>query len=112
MPAHSLYSGFPAGSCEFFAIVTDPRLVQNPKSQQEAALEIEKYYQTGNLLKMFAGPDLIAITLGLLKRYEIRRQEVTELRPGYRAARFPEGEPDRGRKFRRAPGGRGVGLSR
>jgi len=26
-------------------------------------------FQTDNLLKMFAGPDLITITLGLIKRY-------------------------------------------
>ncbi len=70
---------FPQIFYEFFAIVTDPRRVQNPRSQQEAALEIDKYYRTDNLLKMFAGPDLIAITLGLLKRYEIRRQEIFDL---------------------------------
>jgi len=43
---------FPQIFYEFFAIVTDPRRVHSPRSQQEAALEIEKYYRADHLLKM------------------------------------------------------------
>ena len=70
---------FPQIFYEFFAIVTDPRRVRNPRSQQEAVSEIKKYYQTDHLLKMYAGPDVREITLDLLKRYEIRKQEIFDL---------------------------------
>jgi predicted nucleic acid-binding protein len=70
---------FPQIFYEFFAIVTDPRRVQNPRSKEEAVLEIEKYYQADYLLKMYAGPDVMEITLDLLKRYEIRKQEIFDL---------------------------------
>jgi len=37
------------------------------------------YYQTDHLLKMYAGPDVMEITLDLRKRYEIRKQEIFDL---------------------------------
>jgi predicted nucleic acid-binding protein len=46
---------FPQIFYEFFAIVTDPKRVRNPRSQHEAVSEIEKYYQTDDLFKMYAG---------------------------------------------------------
>ena len=70
---------FPQILYEFFAVVTDPRRVQNPRSQKEAAIEIERYYRSEHLLKLYPGPDLIRISLDLLKRYEVRKQEVFDL---------------------------------
>jgi len=64
---------------EFFAIVTDPKRVGSPRSQEEALLEIEKYHRSGNILKIFPGPDVVEKTLGLLKRYNTTKQGIFDL---------------------------------
>lgn len=64
---------------EFFAIVTDSKRVSNPRSQKEAQIEIEKYFNSKNILKIYPGPDAIERTLDLLKRYEITKQEIFDL---------------------------------
>lgn len=58
---------------EFFAIVTDPKRVNNPRTQNEALLEMEKYFYSKNILKIYPGPEIIERTLDLLKRYDITR---------------------------------------
>lgn len=70
---------FPQIFSEFFAITTDPRRVTNPRAQEEAIAEIEKYLREEHLLKLYPGPDIIEIMLDLLRRYEIRRQEIFDL---------------------------------
>lgn len=70
---------FPQIIYEFFAVITDPRRVANPRSHQEAVQEIENYYKAPLLLKLYPGPDVIDITIELLKRYEVRKQEVFDL---------------------------------
>ena len=64
---------------EFFAIVTDPKRVGNPRTQSEALLEIEKYFRSKTILKIYPGPDIIERSLELLRRYEITRQEIFDL---------------------------------
>jgi predicted nucleic acid-binding protein len=64
---------------EFFAIVTDPKRVSNPRTQIEARLEIEKYLYSKNILKIHPGPEIIERTLDLLKQYEITKQEIFDL---------------------------------
>jgi len=64
---------------EFFAIVTDPKRVHNPRTQKEAILEMEKYFHAKNILKIYPGPEITEKILDLLKRYEIARQEIFDL---------------------------------
>jgi uncharacterized protein len=61
---------------EFYAIVTDSKRVSNPRSQEDAVTEIEKYLDAKHVLKFFPGPEVIDIMMELLKRYAIRKQEV------------------------------------
>jgi hypothetical protein len=42
---------------EFFAIVTDPRRVGNPRTQKEALVEVEKYFRSQNIATIHPGPD-------------------------------------------------------
>jgi hypothetical protein len=64
---------------EFFAILTDPKRVSNPRSQEEALLEIEKYFYSRNILKIYPSPEVMKKILSLLKRYEITKQEIFDL---------------------------------
>jgi toxin-antitoxin system PIN domain toxin len=64
---------------EFFAVVTDPKRVGSPRSQEEALFEIEKYHRSKNILKIFPGPDVIEKTLDLLKRYNTTKQGIFDL---------------------------------
>lgn len=64
---------------EFFAIITDHRRVANPISQREALIEIEKYYISKSILKIYPGPDIIERTLDLLRQYEVTKQEIFDL---------------------------------
>jgi len=67
---------FPQIFSEFFAVITDSRRVSNPRTQEEAAIEIENYLQAEYLLKLYPGPDVMDIMLDLLRRYEVKRQEI------------------------------------
>lgn len=51
----------------------------NPRIQSEALLEIEKYFRSKTILKIYPGPDIIERSLELLRRYEITRQEIFDL---------------------------------
>jgi predicted nucleic acid-binding protein len=64
---------------EFFAIVTDPKRVGNPRSQEEALTEVEKYFYSKNILKIYRGPNIIDKTLELLKQYKITKQGIFDL---------------------------------
>jgi len=57
---------FPAKP-EFFAIVTDGKRVDNPRSQEEALEEVKKYLQSGRIGKIYQGP-AIRPTLDYLPR--------------------------------------------
>lgn len=64
---------------EFFAIVTDPRRVRNPRSKNEALQEMEKYFLSKNILKIYSGPGILEGVLDLLKRYEVTKQDIFDL---------------------------------
>mgnify|MGYP001597635897 CR=1 FL=1 len=64
---------------EFFAIITDPHRVGNPITQREALLEMEKYFTSRSILKIYPGPDIIERTLDLLKQHEVTKQEIFDL---------------------------------
>jgi predicted nucleic acid-binding protein len=70
---------FPQIFSEFFAVITDSRRVSNPRTREEAATEIEKYLKAAYLLKLYPGPDVMDIMLDLLRRYQVKRQEVFDL---------------------------------
>jgi predicted nucleic acid-binding protein len=53
--------------------------VTNPRTQEEAVAEIEKYLKEEHLLKLYPGPDILDIMLDLLRHYEIKRQAIFDL---------------------------------
>ena len=64
---------------ELFAVLTHPKRVNNPLSQGEALAEIEKYYRSVSIKKIYQGPAAFEIMLDLLKRYEVSRQDIFDL---------------------------------
>lgn len=65
---------------EFFAVVTNPRRVTNPRSPQEARAEIEKYIRAGTIRKIYPHEDIVERMLTLLQQYpQVARQEVFDL---------------------------------
>jgi predicted nucleic acid-binding protein len=64
---------------EFFAIITDPKRVNNPRTHKEALLEMEKYYLAENILKIYAGPGIIEKTSDLLRRHKVTKQDIFDL---------------------------------
>jgi predicted nucleic acid-binding protein len=64
---------------EFFAIVTDPKRVINPRTQKEALLEVEKYFRSENIPTIHSRPDTFERTLDLLRKYEVTRQEILDV---------------------------------
>jgi toxin-antitoxin system PIN domain toxin len=62
---------------EFFAVITNPRRVQQPRSPQEAREEVEKYLSTAAIRKVYPGNNVLTRVLELLRQHpEIARQEV------------------------------------
>ena len=51
---------------EFYAVVTNPRRVDDPLSAREAVDQIRKYYRAKHLVKIFPGPSIIKRELELL----------------------------------------------
>ncbi|MFH1147138.1 MAG: hypothetical protein V1736_05455 [Pseudomonadota bacterium] len=67
---------FPQILSEFYAIITDSKRISNPRNQEEAVAEIEKYLKAKHLLKFYPESDVVDIMLDLLRRYDIRKQEI------------------------------------
>lgn len=61
---------------EFYAVVTDPRRVQQPLSPEEARGEIMLYLRDPRMKKIYPGPDIVERVADLIERYGIRRQEI------------------------------------
>ncbi|MEM1543030.1 MAG: PIN domain-containing protein [Ignisphaera sp.] len=61
---------------EFFAIITDPRRVENPREPKEAIEEMEKYLLSKNIIKIHPKEDTLHRTIYLLKKYNLKRQRV------------------------------------
>jgi predicted nucleic acid-binding protein len=64
---------------EFFAIVTDSKRVSNPRTQEEAHIEIVKYTHSENFLKIYPGSKILEGILDLLKKYKVTKQEIFDL---------------------------------
>ena len=65
--------------CELFAVLTDPKRVNNPLSQREAFAEIEKYHRSASIKKIYQGSAAVEIMFDLLKRYKVDRQGIFDL---------------------------------
>jgi len=62
---------------EFFAVVTNPRRVSQPRSPQEAREEMEKYLNAPAIRKISPGDDLLRRVLTLLEQHpQITRQDI------------------------------------
>ena len=64
---------------EFFAVVTNPRRVGNPREPKEALAEMERYYHSRNILKIYPSSGIIEKILELLRRYQVTRQEIFDV---------------------------------
>ena len=64
---------------EFFAVVTDSKRVSNPRTQEEAQLEIEKYTHSENISKIYPAPNILERILDLLKKCNVTKQEIFDL---------------------------------
>ena len=64
---------------EFFAVITDSRRVDNPRTQQEALTEIKKYLRSKRIHKIYPDPKTSEAMVDLLKRYPVKRQEIFDL---------------------------------
>jgi predicted nucleic acid-binding protein len=64
---------------EFFAIVTDSKRVSNPRTQEEAQVEIVKYTHSENFLKIYPGSNILEGILDLLRKYKVTKQEIFDL---------------------------------
>jgi len=62
---------------EFFAVITNPRRVAQPRSPQEAWEEMEKYRRAATLRKIYPGDDIVNRILTLLEQHpHLTRQDI------------------------------------
>ena len=65
---------------EFFAVITNPRRVQSPRSSQEATAEVEKYLRSTTIRTIYTGDDILEQVLSLLQQHpQVARQEIFDL---------------------------------
>jgi len=64
---------------EFFAIITDPKRVDNPRTQAEALVEIKKYLRSQRIRKIYQGPAMSRVMLDLMERYQVKKQDIFDL---------------------------------
>jgi predicted nucleic acid-binding protein len=61
----------------FFAVITNPRRVMQPRSPQEAREEMEKYLQAPTMRQIYPGEDIVNRVLTLLQQHpQITRQDI------------------------------------
>jgi predicted nucleic acid-binding protein len=61
----------------FFAVITNPRRVTQPRSPQEAREEMEKYFRAATIRKIYPGDDIVERMLTLLQQHpQIARQDI------------------------------------
>ena len=62
---------------EFFAVITNPRRVTQPRFPEEAHEEMEKYLQSPAILKIYPGEDILNRVIALLQQHpQITRQDI------------------------------------
>lgn len=65
---------------EFFAVITDPRRVTNPRSPEEARAEVEKYVRATTIRTIHHSADILDRVLTLLQQYpHVSRQQIFDL---------------------------------
>jgi predicted nucleic acid-binding protein len=65
---------------EFFAVVTNPRRVEHPRSPEEARAEIDKYVRAAAIRTIHPGEDILGRTLALLEQHpQVTRQDIFDL---------------------------------
>jgi toxin-antitoxin system PIN domain toxin len=65
---------------EFFAVVTNPRRVANPRSSADAREEMEKYLGTEAIGVIYPDQEILDRTLALLRQHpQVARQEIFDL---------------------------------
>ena len=73
------YSVTPQVLAEFFAVVTNPRRVQNPRTPQEALDAIEQLTALPRLSVLAIPVDVVARWIALARRHEVRCSGVFDL---------------------------------
>jgi uncharacterized protein len=62
---------------EFFAVITNPRRVTQPRSPDEAREEMEKYLHASTIRKIYPDQDITERVLALLQQHpQITRQDI------------------------------------
>jgi predicted nucleic acid-binding protein len=64
---------------EFFAVITDPKRVSNPRTQMEALEELKKYFNAKRIVKIYPKISTGEIMIDLLSSYAIKKQEIFDL---------------------------------
>jgi toxin-antitoxin system PIN domain toxin len=65
---------------EFFAVVTNSRRVQAPRSPQEATAEMAKYMRSHHIRTIYPRPDILQRVLALHAQHpQVTRQEIFDL---------------------------------
>lgn len=65
---------------EFFAVVTNPRRVEHPRSPEEARAEIDKYVHAAAIRKIHPGNDILGRALTLMEQHpQVTRQDIFDL---------------------------------
>lgn len=69
----------PQNLAEFYAVITDQKRVTNPLSPMDARAEVEKYFKSQNIRKIYQTKDLLPKLLELMDKYQITRQQIFDL---------------------------------
>ena len=69
----------PQNLTEFYAMITNPKRVANPITSVDALVEIESYFQSQNIHKIYQTEDLMPTLLYLIDKYPPTRQQIFDL---------------------------------
>ena len=61
---------------EFYAIVTNPKQVQNPLTSQEAKKDVEEYLFYSNIKKLSVKESTVKLAIELAEKYSITKQHI------------------------------------
>ena len=61
---------------EFYAVVTNPKRVQNPLTPQEAKKDVEEYLSYSNIKKLSVKESTVRLAMELAEKYSISKQHI------------------------------------
>ncbi len=64
---------------EFFATLTNPKVVSTTREQSEVVSEMRKYFVSKRILKIYPTSETLRVMLELLEKYPVSRQDVYDL---------------------------------